>query len=612
MHFACWSALAELQLICSVNSMVCSMSKAFLARQAVVASGRPLTPCSRESVPGHVSSMFYECFTSGVMPAVPRCCLQAHLPEALQMVEVTGGYAVLRCPGLYEVQLSLQQLPCPVQVAEARQAAKEAAEAAVAAATGAEQDAEQKGTQQQGQQAGQQQQQQEPGSAAAGADAPAKPEVRWQWKLTHLVVLPNAGNRQPLQPEQRASLTFHLQQNMWAAADAAAVEAAKREGAAEGGQPVPAAGAAGKGAPSTPAAAEAAASQPAMSGMVSTRSGPAASTLSGVSGAQDVAGRGLQLDLYGADEISLPLRLMHAVLRDVAARILLREVETAASQLAAAGSKWHTHLKPRPAEKLKPGVCLLYWQQAPALLSLPDPAAEAAAEAAAGQAGRTAAGSTADRPAAAAGADRAAASKAGQPGKAAEAYPGVEVGTSSDGTIQQLHVPPLQLPGLQQQLQPVLDTHTVDIVGLLLQGVQVIVANQLQYLQAAIQQQRQQQEAAASKEQQGPDNILQLRLCSYGHLASSAQRQQQQQGQLIPRLQQAAGGVSSGSSHLSEEQQQQQQLLQQLPDTLEVRVEGQSAVTVSFQPWSGRLILRPGSAYGGDCNIDMGMSLHQV
>jgi hypothetical protein len=539
--------------------------------------------------------------------------LQAHLPEALQLVEVTGGYAVLRCPGLYEVQLSLQQLPYPVQVAEARQAAKEAAEAAVAEATGSGEAGQAGSTTQQlqEQQAAQQQQQQSDATAAAGA---AAPEVRWQWKLTHLVVLPNAGNRQPLQPEQLLSMTHHLQANMWAAADAAAVEAAKQQGAAEGGQPqAPAAAAAGKG-----TTAAAAAAQPAASGMLSTRSGPAASTLSGLSGLPgDAAGRGLQLDLYRSDEISLPLRLMHAVLRDVAARILLREVEAAAGQLAGAGSKWHTHLRLVKPETLKPGLCLLYWQQAPALLALPDPAAEAAAE------GGAADGTAAAGAAAAASAAAGAASKPGQAGKAADAYPAIEVGTGSDGTIQQLHLPPLRLPGSQQQqqqqqllLRPSLDTHTVDIVGLLLQGVQVLVANQLIYLHDSMQRRRQ-QEAAEGKGQQEADAMLQLRLARYGHLRSSAaaQQQQQQGRQLVVQSASpsaaaaAAGGVLDA---FSEEQQRQAALLQQLPDTLEVLVEGQAAVTISFQPWSGRLILRPGSAYGGDCNIEFGMSLHQV
>jgi hypothetical protein len=527
-----------------------------------------------------------------------RCLLvQAHLPQSLQLVEVTGGYAVLRCPGLYEAQLSLQQLPYPVQVGEARQAAEEAAAAAVSAAA-AGGDWPQPGQLQQQQPMQEQQQQQQ---AAAGADAPAKPEVRWQWKLTHLVVLPNAGNRQPLRPEQMHSLVHHLQQNMWAAADSAAVEAAKQQGAAAGGQAL---ADAGKG--QQPAAA-AAAAQPAMSGMVSTRSGPAASTVSGLSGAQgDAAGLGLQLNLYGADEVSLPLRVMHAVLRDTAALILLREVDAAATQLAAAGSKWHTHLRPVRLQQLKRGIRLLYWQQAPALLSSSGPAAAGTAAGAAGAVDSAATG--------AAGA-AAAASKPSRLADAAkqllsEAYPAIEIGTGCEGTVEQLHFPPLLLPGSQQQqLHPLLDSHTADVVGLMLQGVQVIVANQLQYLYAAIQQ-RQQQDAAKAGEQQEPGSAVHLRLCRYGHLRSSSQQQQQQQhGQLVVRSQAAA---TAEAGYGDEEQQQQLLLLQQLPDTLEVLIEGQSAVTVSFQPWSGRLVLRPGSSYGGDCNIEMGMSLHQV
>jgi hypothetical protein len=496
--------------------------------------------------------------------------LQAHLPQCLQLVEVKGGFAVLRCSGLYEVQLSLHQQAYPPQVAEAREAAQEAAAAAAVAGDGAAAEADK---QQQQQVVADGKPAQQESAAAAAADVPAQ---RWQWALTHAVLLPNAAEQQPLRPVQYHALMHNVQERMWLAADAAAVEAAKRQA---GGGAAAAAAADGK---DPQQQRQAGASQPAMSGMVSTRSGPTASTMTGLSGpggasAQDPQ-RGLQLDLYGADEVVLPLRVMHAVLRDVAAQILLQEVRRVSQQLAGASSKWGPHLKLARAEQLTPGIRMLYWQHAPVLLPLAEPAAAAAA------AGAAAAASTA------------AASK-GDPGSlpwVPGCYPAVEVGVGPDGTVQQLHVPPLQVPGMAQPLLLQLDSHSVDVVGLLLQAVQVVIAHQLQFVHGVM---------AAHLQDEG--SSLQLRLCRYGHLSQRTEQQQQQQaGSCVP--------AAAGCSERSEAQQQQQQLQQQLPDSLEVLVEGQPALTISFQPWSGRLVLRLGSAYGGDSNMEMGISLHQV
>jgi hypothetical protein len=520
------------------------------------------------------------------------CWLQAHLPECLQLVEVTDGYAVLRCPGLYEVQLSLFQQPYPPQLEEARQAAQEAA-AAAAAGAGQQDDAQQQ------QQADQKQAGADStAAAAASAEVPSKPEVRWQWTLTHAVLLPNAAKQQPLRPVQLEALLRTVRERMWIAADSAAVEAVKRAAAASTETEQQQAG----------AAAAAGASQPAASGGgVSTRSGqhPAASTVTGLSGAaggESAKQRGLQMDLYGADEVTLPLKIMHAVLRDIAARTLLEEVSRVAQQLAAPGSKWAGHLKVSKAMKLTKGLHLLYWQQSPALLVLPGREADTAAAAAAAAAGASAAaGAGSSKPPASAAA--AAASKLEQ--SSAAAYPAVEVGVGDDGTIQQLHFPELLLPGTQQAVQLVLDSHTVDVVGLLLQAVQVIVANQLQYLQGAIQQGL---KADDAKYGGNSSSFLQLRLVRQGHLTSRAQ-------QLRGRMPTSAAAAAEGQHGLAvdaELQEQQQLLLSQLPDALEVLVEKQSALTVSFQPWSGKLVLRLGSAYGGDSNIELGATVHHV
>lgn len=535
------------------------------------------------------------CSTTRLPQCVVLCCavlcwLQAHLPECLQLVEVTGGYAVLRCPGLYEVQLSLFQQPYPPQLEEARQAAQEGI-AAAAAGAGQQDDAQQQ------QQADQKLAGTDSTAAAASAEVPSKPEVRWQWTLTHAVLLPNAAKQQPLRPVQMEALLRTVRERMWIAADAAAVEAAKRAAAASAGAEQPQAD----------TAAAAGASQPAASGGgVSTRSGqhPAASTVTGLSGAaggEAAKQRGLQVDLYGADEVTLPLKIMHAVLRDVAARTLLEEVSRVAQQLAAPGSKWAGHLKVSKAMKLTKGLHLLYWQQSPALLALPGREADAAAAAAAAAGASAAAGAGSSKPPASAAA--AAASKLEQ--SSAAAYPAVEVGVGDDGTIQQLHFPELLLPGTQQAVQLMLDSHTVDVVGLLLQAVQVIVANQLQFLQGAIQQGL---KADDAKYGGNSSSFLQLRLVRQGHLTSRAQ-------QLRGRMLTSAAAAAEGQHELgvdAELQEQQQLLLSQLPDALEVLVEKQSALTVSFQPWSGKLVLRLGSAYGGDSNIELGATVHHV
>ncbi|WIA39253.1 hypothetical protein OEZ86_005375 [Tetradesmus obliquus] len=108
--------------------------------------------------------------------------LKAHLPDCLELVQVTGGYAVLSCKGLYEVQLSLFQQPYPVQLSEAREAA------AAAAIDGQQQ---QQPAEPGGQQQQQQQQQNEAGTSGTAAAAatqqdasssssssPSEPEVQ--------------------------------------------------------------------------------------------------------------------------------------------------------------------------------------------------------------------------------------------------------------------------------------------------------------------------------------------------------------------------------------------------------------------------------------------------
>jgi hypothetical protein len=138
--------------------------------------------------------------------------LQADLPAGLEVVEVAKGAAVLRTAGLYEVRLSLVQVPLPA-----------AAEPTAAAAA-----------------AGQQQQQGQEQQPQQQAQAEEQPQLRWQWALLDLVLLPAAAKGAVLQPVQVAKLLGDLNHRMCSAADAAVVKA--REGPAaeqaSGGPPL--------------------------------------------------------------------------------------------------------------------------------------------------------------------------------------------------------------------------------------------------------------------------------------------------------------------------------------------------------------------------------------
>jgi hypothetical protein len=474
-------------------------------------------------------------------------------------VQVTGGYAVLSCKGLYEVQLSLFQQPYPPQLAEAREAA------AAAAAAKQQEDA-----------------------AADPTSSPSEPEVqvRWQWTLTHAVLLPNAATKPPLRQVQLEQLLRALRERMWYAADAAAVEAARR--AAGGSADTAAAAVSGKTASQQQSAGgssgQKGTAQPAASGVTggSTASGVSGASAAGKAAAKD-AGRGLQLDQYAADEISIPLRVMHGVLRDVAAQVLLHEVRAAAEKLAGPGSKWEGQLKLSRAEVLTPGIRMHYWQKVPVLL--------------------------AQQPSGAAGAAAAAAA-------VAATLPAVEVGLGSDGTVQVMHLPPLRSPGSLQQVPLVLDSHTVDVEGLLLQAVAVTASTQLQMLRRAVMQ---------LLRPRGLEPFAQLQLCSFGQAPkatppppAAAAAAVQASNTCEPSAAAAAAAVAAavagvmGSSSTAADASSAAAAGVRMPEQLLLVLDGNPLVAVSFQPWSGCVVLRPGSAYGGELNMEMDILLTHV
>jgi hypothetical protein len=71
--------------------------------------------------------------------------------------------------------------------------------------------------------------------------------------------------------------------------------------------------------------------------------------------------RDLQLQQHAADEVALPLRIMHGVLRDISARLLLDAAHVAAMALTQPGSRWAGHAKVEEARVLRPGFRVLYW-----------------------------------------------------------------------------------------------------------------------------------------------------------------------------------------------------------------------------------------------------------
>jgi hypothetical protein len=83
--------------------------------------------------------------------------------------------------------------------------------------------------------------------------------------------------------------------------------------------------------------------------------------------------RDLQLQQHAADEASLPLRIMHGVLRDISARLLLDAAHAAAMALLQPGSRWAGHMKVEEGRVLRPGFRVVYWLNT-AVVPLTDPA----------------------------------------------------------------------------------------------------------------------------------------------------------------------------------------------------------------------------------------------
>eukprot|EP00877_Chromochloris_zofingiensis_P002782 jgi/Chrzof1/12504/Cz06g36200.t1 len=477
--------------------------------------------------------------------------IKAHLPDALQVLEVTQGYAVLRCKGLYEIKLTLHQRPYPA-----------AAAAAAAAATlpGSKHDAAVATPPPQQQQ-------------------PKQMEVRWQWHLLDAVLLPNAAHRDPLRPVQKEQLLNYIRALMWQTSDAAAVEAAARSAAAHADSAPADADKDDKADPST--SAPAVADGPSMS---HTTSGGAAgfstvSTTSGMSGkAQVEAGRGLQLELHAADEYAAPLRVMHGALRDVSATLLLDAAHDAAKHLETTpGSRWQGNIRRDKAKVLQPGLRIHYWLKTPVLQQSQSVGATPL-------------------------------------NFNAKPWPSpcIEVGAGSDGTVQVLHMPPLRQPGSSEAVALQLDTHSVDVEGVLLQATAVTANVQLSLLKDKL---------TASLVRRGLMSLCSLHIRpdteSDNTLSVTTIAKQQQQGvnegavaTSLVTSSPSSTALAAGTS-LAVAAAPSQHLLT-IPCVMDIRMERSVLLQLSFEPWSGKLLLRPGSVFGGNDNIEQLMVMHQA
>ncbi|GIL51559.1 hypothetical protein Vafri_7499 [Volvox africanus] len=262
--------------------------------------------------------------------------VQVSLPPGLQVVSVSNGTAVLQAEGLYEAKLTL----VPSEPLLGETAADGAPATAAAAAIAGEAGGSGGGSGYTWTAAG--------ATAAADPVAAAATAQRWKWRLIHFVLAIGVSFYDPRQPGQILNTcNFH----MVLAADNAAYLRRQRQG---GG-----------------------ATRSTLSESTAT---PAASGLQLLGAAGGAGGGGGSLAAavrrMEDDEMGAPLAVMHAILTDVAGRLLADELAAAARALAAPGSRWHGHITVKPSQLLHPGIRIEYWTQAPPLLShraLPPP-----------------------------------------------------------------------------------------------------------------------------------------------------------------------------------------------------------------------------------------------
>jgi len=541
------------------------------APPALAVVGR-LLPANAAAMQRHATLLCKPCRHGCTTCSAHRRCraLQASLPRGMQLVRVSGGSAVLRCDGLYEVKLSLKQQPYHPLVQEAAAEAQATELAAVAKAAAAA-EAAQEVTSAAAAGAGAEAAPADRSAAGSGAPASSPPSTdalppwRWCWTLLDLTMLPGSAKQAPLRDVQLASLRQFVHETLWNAADAAALQHWQRRqaAAAAGEAAAPAAEAAAAPDAAAPAAGAPSSSQqpqPSASGL----SGPSASGLSsGNAPSRLEAGRGVRLAAVAADEVARPLHTLHAALRDVGANLLI-DACTAATKQLLAGARWGGgQLALARSQVVKPGLRLSYWLHSPAV---------------------TAAAAT-----------------------AVDVAPAVEVGVGGDGLIAVRHVPPLLGAAGQEAAALSLNPLTVDVEELLLQAAVVLAASQLRTLSPALQQ------ALAAR---GLQQLAVLKLVGSG-LQGDSSGGGGGGGAAPPS---AWGGAGAAGSHAADGAGVDPapaavgavlavaargilpaSLL--APPTLEVWVAGTQQLRISFQLWSGKLQVGLGAADASPCSL---------
>ncbi|KAG2487902.1 hypothetical protein HYH03_013482 [Edaphochlamys debaryana] len=270
--------------------------------------------------------------------------VQVALPPGLKVVSVSNGTAVLRAEGLYEAKLTLVPSE-PLMGADGSTSDEPGGGAGPSTAGGGGSGPD--------------------WAAAAAASAASDPVAaeaagqRWKWRLIAFVLCIGVPFYDPRQPGQILNtVNFHM---VLAADNAAYLKRQRGPSGIIGGG-----GAAANAA--APAPSESAAT-PAPSGLAAAAGGGAGGAGGGAGGGSGGGSLAAAIRKVEDDEVGSPLAVMHAILTDVAGRLLADELAAAARALAAPGSRWHGHISVRPSTLLSPGVRIEYWINSPPLIA---------------------------------------------------------------------------------------------------------------------------------------------------------------------------------------------------------------------------------------------------
>lgn len=419
-----------------------------------------------------------------------------------------AGYAVLRAEGLYEAKVTLvpaAQVPPEPEPAVAGADGAGAAAGADCGTAGAGTAAGITSAAAASQaRSGSVDEDEDAGEATSGPVP-----VRWRWLLLAFLFPAHAVRGPPLQEAQTMGLLQDLNNRMHVAADfavyckkrkereqraaaaAAAAQAGQQGGEGEAGE----GGAAGVGAEAGAGAAGGV--RPAPSASLAGKPGVSrmsahASEASGAGHERRAAANMALIAESEADEASAPLAIMHCILSDVGARLLLDAAMSVAQKLVGKGGPWEGHAQLGPSRVLRPGLRLTFWTQSVALQPCVQPVRGAGGAAGPAQ-GQGVGATTSGGGAAPAAGGATAAAAGGKPGDAAHGpgagpriqgqlvseLPSLEVGLAAGGGVQVLCHPALpqhHAPGAKGLR---LDAATVNLDELMLRAAAVVARHEL-------------------------------------------------------------------------------------------------------------------------------------